>query len=211
VGADRVEEVAVVGDGDEGALEAGEKILEPVDGVEIEVVGGLVEEESLGFAEEGLGEEDADFLAALEFAHFALVERVLDVETLEENGGVGFGGVAVLFADDAFEFGEAHAVVVGELGFLVDFVALFEGGPEAFVAHDNGVDDAEGVKGVLVLAEDGEFARADDVALLGVEVAGKDFHEGGLAGAVGAGEAVTTAVGEGGGPLRTELWRRSAW
>jgi hypothetical protein len=113
VGADAVEEVAVVGDGDEGAFETAEEILEPVDGVEVEVVGGLVEEQRLGFSEESLGEEDADFLAALEPAHFAFVEVVFDVEALEENGGVGFGGVAVLFAYDAFEFCEAHAVVVG--------------------------------------------------------------------------------------------------
>jgi hypothetical protein len=48
VGADAVEEVAVVRDGDEGAFEAGEEILQPVDGFEIEVVGGLVEEQGLG-------------------------------------------------------------------------------------------------------------------------------------------------------------------
>ena len=29
--------------------------------------------------------------------------------------GVGFGGVAAFFADDAFEFAQAHAVFVGEL------------------------------------------------------------------------------------------------
>ena len=51
-----------------------EEVLEPVDGVEIEVVGGLVEEQGLGLAEEGLREQDADFLAALKLAHLALVE-----------------------------------------------------------------------------------------------------------------------------------------
>ena len=74
VGGDGVEEVAVVGDGDEGAVVVVEEVLEPVDGVEIEVVGGLVEEQGLGLAEEGLGEQDADLLAALDFAHLALVD-----------------------------------------------------------------------------------------------------------------------------------------
>jgi hypothetical protein len=44
VGGDGVEEVAVVGDADEGAVVGVEEVLEPVDGVEIQVVGGLVEE-----------------------------------------------------------------------------------------------------------------------------------------------------------------------
>ena len=107
VGADVVEEVAVVRDGDDGAVVAREEVLEPVDGLEVEVVGGLVEEERFGVAEEGLREEDADLLAALELGHLALVEFVGDVEALQEDGGVGFGFVAVLVADDAFEFAEA--------------------------------------------------------------------------------------------------------
>ncbi len=107
VGADVVEEVPVVRDGDDGAVVAVEEVLEPVDGLEVEVVRGLVEEERLGVAEERLREEDADLLAALELGHLALVEFVGDVEALQEDCGVGFGLVAVFVADDAFEFAEA--------------------------------------------------------------------------------------------------------
>ena len=107
VGADVVEEVAVVRDGDDRAVVAVEEVFEPVNGLEVEVVGGLVEEEGFGVAEEGLGEEDADLLAALQLGHLALVEFVGDVEALEEDCGVGLGLVAVFVADDAFEFAEA--------------------------------------------------------------------------------------------------------
>jgi hypothetical protein len=113
VGSDGVKEVAVMGDGDEGAVVVLQEVLEPVDGFEIEVVGGLVEQQGLGFAKEGLGEKDADLLAALEFAHEAFVDGLGDVEAVEEYGGVGFGGVAVLVADDAFQFAESHTVLVG--------------------------------------------------------------------------------------------------
>ena len=105
-------------------------------------------------------------------------------------------GVAVFVADHAFEFAEPHAVCVGELGLLVDAIALVECGPERLVAHDDGVDDAKGVEGKLVLAEDAEFAGAHDVALLGVEFAGEDLHKCGLAGTVGAGEAVAATGNE---------------
>ena len=210
VGADVVEEVAVVRDGDDRAVVAGEEVFEPVDGVEIEVVGGLVEEQGLGVAEERLREEDADLLAALELGHLALVELVGDVEALEKDGGVGFGLVAVFVADDAFELAEADAVFVGHLGLGVDDLALFERGPEGLVAHDDGVDDAVGVEVVLVLPEDAELFGADDGALLGVELAGEDLHEGGFAGAVGAGEAVAAAGGEGDGDIFEEELRAVA-
>ena len=204
MGGDGVEEVAVVGDDDEGAVVVVEEVLEPVDGLEIEVVGGLVEEERFGLAEEGLGQQDADLLAALELSHLALVELFADVEAVEQDGGVGLGGVTVLVADDAFEFAEAHAVGIGHFGLFVDTVALFEGRPERLVAHDDGVNDAVAVKCKLVLAEYAELARADDVALLCVELAGEDLHEGGLARPVGAGEAVAAAGDEIDGDLVEE-------
>src|SRR5260221_47630 len=64
VGADFIEEMAVVRDDDENAFVRGEVILEPVDGIEVEIVGGLVEKERSWVAEKGLGEKDANFLAA---------------------------------------------------------------------------------------------------------------------------------------------------
>ena len=71
--------------------------------------------------------------------------------------------------------------------------------PQPLVAHDDGVDHAIGVEGELVLAQDAELARADDGALLRLEFAGEHLHESGLAGAVGAGQAVALARRKGGG------------
>jgi len=51
VGGDAVEEVPIMGDGDQRAVVAVQEVLEPVDGFEIEVVGRLVEEQRLGLAE----------------------------------------------------------------------------------------------------------------------------------------------------------------
>ncbi len=64
-------------------------------------------------AKKRLRQQHAHFLAALEFAHFAFVQRALDAQPVEQRGGIGFGGVAAFLADDAFEFAEAHAVRVG--------------------------------------------------------------------------------------------------
>ena len=140
----------------------------------------------------------------MQLGHLALVKFVRDVEALQEDGGVGLGFVAVFIADDAFEFAEAGAVFIGHLRLGIDDLALFESGPQGLVAHDDGVDDAVGVELVLVLLEDADFFGADNVALLGVDLAGEDLHEGRFAGAVWAGEAVTAARGEGDGDILKE-------
>ncbi len=59
-----VEEVAVVGDGDDGALVVAQVMFEPCHGLGVEVVGGLVEQEDIGFGEQEPGEGDAALLPA---------------------------------------------------------------------------------------------------------------------------------------------------
>ena len=122
----------------------------------------------------------------------------------EQDRGVALGGVAILFADDAFELAQAHAVFVGHLGFCVDVLALFKCRPQALVAHDDGVDDTKSVEGVLILAQNGNFLGADDGALLGVKITGQHLHEGGFAGAVRAGQAITASGDKSGGYILKE-------
>ena len=112
-----------------------------------------------GLAEQRLRQQDAHLLAALQLRHRPLVQRVGDVEPLQQNRGVALGFVAVLVADDALELAEAHAFGVGHLGLRVEQLALLERAPQAVVAHDDGVDDAEGVERVLVLPQDAELRR----------------------------------------------------
>ena len=61
---DVVEEVAVVGDDEDRALVGDQVLLQPGDGLGVEVVGRLVEEEDVGGLEQELAEGDAALLAA---------------------------------------------------------------------------------------------------------------------------------------------------
>ena len=183
-------------DDDQRAFVAGEKLLEPVNRVEVQVVGRLVEQQRLGMTEERLRQQHADFLAALQFGHRPFVQRVGDIEPLQEHRGIALRRVAVLFADDALELAEAHAVLVRHLGLRVQGVALCERVPQALVAHDHGVDDAILVERVLVLAQHAELPRADHRSPLRLRLAGQQLHERGLARPVRARQAVAPARGK---------------
>ena len=167
-------------------------ILQPVHGVEIEVVGRLVEKQHGRIAKQCLGQQYANFLAALQLRHFALMQRFVDIEALEQNGGVRFGRITALFADNAFEFAHAHAVFVGPLGGIrVELFALLQGFPQRCVAHDDGVQNAERIEGELILAENADLLRPSNGAFTGLDFAGQNFHERRFAGAIGAGNRVT--------------------
>ena len=82
---DALEDVAVVGHEQQPGPAAPELLLEPVDRVDVEVVGGLVEDQEVRRRQQGAGEVDA---AALPTGH--LVGRVLGVEPepSEQRGGL---------------------------------------------------------------------------------------------------------------------------
>jgi hypothetical protein len=121
------------------------------------------------------------------------VQLVGDVEPLQQHGGVALGRVPVLLADDALELAEAHAIVVRHVRLLVELVPFLERGPQAVVAHDDGIDDPILVEGVLILTQDAELARPVDRAALGLGLASQQLHERGFAGAVRPRQAVAPA------------------
>ena len=58
-----------MGDGDDRALVLLEVLLEPGDGLGVEVVGGLVEEQEIGALQEHAAQGDAALLAAGQMRH----------------------------------------------------------------------------------------------------------------------------------------------
>ncbi len=176
-----------------------QEILQPVNRIQIQVIGGLVEQQRLGMSKQGLRQQHADFLSARQFGHLPLMECVGNIEALQQDGRVTFGGVPVFFADDAFEFAEPHAVGVGQFRLGINLFALFQRCPEPLVAHNDGVDDTVRVEGELILAENAELAGTHHSSLLRVQFTSQKLHESGLAGAVGTSQAVALSGTKAGG------------
>jgi hypothetical protein len=66
---DAVEEEAIVRDDDDRALVARERLLEPRDRLDVEVVGRLVEQQDVGVLEQRAAQRDAATLASRQLAH----------------------------------------------------------------------------------------------------------------------------------------------
>ena len=86
-----VEEVPVVRDDNQRAVVADQKLLEPVDRVEVQMVGRLVEEQGFGMAEQCLREQHTHFLPSLQLRHRPFVQGVGDVESLEQHRRLALG------------------------------------------------------------------------------------------------------------------------
>src|SRR3954453_15857643 len=140
-----------------------------------------------------LRKQHTNLLPTLEIAHLLLVQWLRDVQTIEENRSIAFGRVPVFLRDDALELTETHAICVCDLWFGENAFTLFNRLPQPAIAHYNGVNHAVGVESKVVLAQDSELARTNDISLLRFELTLKDLHECSLPRSAGTHEAVTLA------------------
>ncbi|GFZ45382.1 LOW QUALITY PROTEIN: hypothetical protein JCM24511_03108 [Saitozyma sp. JCM 24511] len=101
VGDGAVEEVRVVRDNDRRAGgERGEVVDEPVDVEDVEMVGGLVEEENVGLEQDGTSESQLHLPTARERADRVLLLLLVETDRLEGGSDLGLGGEQTLVAED---------------------------------------------------------------------------------------------------------------
>ena len=194
--ADAVQEVSVMRNDDHRTFARVENFFQPAYGVDVQVVGGLVEQEDVGITKQRLRQQHAELPAWRHFAHQTHVLFDRNAEAHEEFASAGFAGVAVEFGEMRFEFGGEHAVFFGHLGFGVELVARVLHLPEFLVPHDHGVDDREFLERKLVLTQLAEslIRPHRHVTVGGLELPGQDFHQRRFAAAVGANQAIAMAV-----------------
>src|SRR5207248_7695371 len=118
---------------DEASVIGAEMLLQPVNGIEVEVIRGLVQQQHIGISEQCLGQQDSHFLAALQLAHLPIVKTLRNIQAVQQNRGIDFRGVPTFISDNAFEFTKAHAVLIRQsVGiFSVEDFALLQGFPQS--------------------------------------------------------------------------------
>jgi RNase P/RNase MRP subunit p29 len=185
---DAVEEIAVVGDGQDGPLKFFNIALEPFHRVHIEVVRRLVEQQDIGLLEQQPREVHARFLAAGEAVEVLLPLRGGDAEAVADLVGLHVRLVAA-----AGLKARGKRVVLGERGLvrmrrhllfqLAHFVLDVRQLPEGRAQHVlDGV--ARGV--VRDLGDEADLAAGREAHLAGivVQLAGQDLEQRRLARAV---------------------------
>ena len=119
-GGDVVHKLTVVADDYHRLAVADEEVFEPLDGLDVEVVGGLVEEQHVGLLKEQLGQLDAHAPSAAEVARGAVEIRPFEAEAQQ---GLLYillvvGGVdsIVFLAQGRYLFDELHVAVALVVG-----------------------------------------------------------------------------------------------
>ena len=179
-------------------FELREILLQPLHGVEVEVVGGLVQQQVVRLTEECLGQHDAHLLLTREVAHEHLVLLLLDTKAAEQSSGIALSRVAAHLGVLLFQLSHADAVSITEILLHIQRVALMHDVPEHGVSHEHGVEHRLVVVLEVILREHAQsLARPHlDGAFVGFQFAADGLQQSGFACTVSADDAVDVAVGE---------------
>jgi len=93
--ADRIQEFAIMRNHDQGAGIAPQPVLQPDDGIQIKMVGRLVEQQQVGRAHQGLGQIQPHAPAAGECRNAVAGLRYGEPQTQQQGLGAGGGGIAI--------------------------------------------------------------------------------------------------------------------
>ncbi len=198
MGTDLIQKVAVVGDDDHRVGKAEEELFQPGDGIQIEMVGRLIEQQDIGVAEKGLSQQHPHLVPGLQFLHVFVAQRLGDAEPVEQYRRFRFGLVTVHLGEFRLQFAGADAVGFAEIPLGIKGLALAHHLKQALMPHDHGIEDGVLVEGELVLAQHrNALAGADgNLPLVGLGLAGENLEKGRFPRAVGADQAIAVAGGE---------------
>ncbi len=106
----RVEEIAIVGNQQQSAGITLEPVFQPVGGIEIEMIGRLVEQQQIARAHQGLGKIQTDAPATGEFADRPRAIGLAEAQAVQQLFGAVMGVVAVDVIELGMGGGDARVV-----------------------------------------------------------------------------------------------------
>ena len=180
-----VEELAVVADQQQGAGILEQPLLQPQHRVQVEVVGGFVEQQQVAGHHQRARQVQAHAPAAGERTYRAVVGLGREAQTVQQPPGAGLGVVTAQFGQLLVGFGHRLPVLAG----VGRGLGLDHPGDDV-VAAQHELDRRVGQRGGLLRhAGDAHPVGHVDVAAIGLDLAPDSREQAGLAGAVAADHA----------------------
>ena len=189
-----LQEGTVVGDEQHGAVVAHQRLFQPGDGADVQVVGGLVQQQQVGLGHQGLGQQHAAAPATGKFGQ-GLVRRQLQAAEGAVHQLLQAPAVAGLqFLLDMGEFGQ---VGIG-LDVLAKVMVFSQQRAHLRQAFGHHVEYGALVRAGQFLGQFADLQRrcTPDLAIVGGLVALDQAQQAGLASAVAADDAHALAAGD---------------
>ena len=114
-----------MGNHDHSVVKIDQELLQPPDGIQVQMVGRLVEQKDIRVSEQRARQEDLDFLVSGQLLHQGMVLLGGDPQSVQERLGVGLRLPAVHLSKLRLELRRADAILIRKVRFRVQRVLLF--------------------------------------------------------------------------------------
>ena len=165
--ADAVEEVAVVSDQHQRARVAAQPLFEPIEGVDIQVVGRFVEQQHVGWHEQRTGKVGAHAPATGERTHGLIQFMLSEAQSHQQLLGPRPRAVAIVHFIVPQRLGVAHVIARGQSLFNVAFHGTQGLITVQYVVSDRAIKRLD----LLSHVRDAALGRHFDVASVSVQLA----------------------------------------
>lgn len=185
--------MTVVRNDQHGILVVRQIVLEPHDRIHVQVVRRLVEQQIVGLAEKGLGEQHADFLLGVQTAHFFRNAGPLGMPSPLSSSAASLSAFhPSISANFSSQLAGPDSVLLREVGLGVQGVLLLHQRPKRLWPNEHRVEHRALIVFEVVLLEYREsFVRPEcDRSARGRHFAAEHLEEGRLPCAVGSDYAV---------------------
>ena len=184
-----------MGHHDDDALIIHEEAFQPGDGVNIQTIGGLVQQNDVRLSEQRAGQQHLHLLALGQGAHQAIEHSVVQTQTLQELSGFGFGFPAIQLGKLRFQLCGTVAVLFGKVLFCIEGILFLEHFIQPGIALQNGLKNGKLLIGKVILLQNRHTALGVDhhFALAGFQLTGKELEKCGFTRAVGADHTIAVA------------------
>ena len=142
-----------MGNHDHRVFKVPQEALQPGDGLGVQMVGGLVQQQDIRIAEQRLGQQHLHLVIGFQLAHHHAVLGLGDAQMAQERGRVGFGFPTVQLGKLALQFRGFEPVLVAEVGLHIQRVLFLHDFVQPLVAHDYGIHYRIFIIGKVILLQ----------------------------------------------------------
>ena len=179
IGTDLVQEIAVMRHNDHRILKIDQEFLQPADGVQIQMVGRLVQQQDIRVAEQGSGQQDLYLFTAGQLLHEQIMFFRLNAQSVQERFRIGLGFPAVHFRKFRFQLAGPDAVFIGEILLCIKRILLPHDLKQACIAHHDRIQHLVLIIFEMILLQEGKPLAGRHVhgSVGGVQLSGKNLQE----------------------------------
>ena len=175
-----------------------QKLLQPCDRIQIQMVRRLVEQQNIRISKQCLCQQHLDLQGTRQILHQCIVILGRDTESVQQCRCVTFRIPAVHLGKFCLQLTGTDSIFIGKIFFHINRIFFFSDIIQSLVSHDNSIQNRIFVIFKMILLQERKtLARGNDhITARRLQLTGQDLQKCGFSGTVGTDQSVTVSFGK---------------